>query len=349
MCEYSCDDDGLPTDWHMVHLGSKAVGGTGLVMAEATAVTPAGRLTPSCSGIWSDAHVDAWRPITKFIAEQGSVSGIQIAHGGRKASHTEPWNTPTRHLGSDEKGWQIVGPSAIEFDGSFGTPQELTNQEIAEITQQFVDGALYSLEAGFKVVELHFAHGYLASSFMSPLSNHREDEYGGSLENRCRFALETITEIRKAIPESAPLFVRISSSEFVEGGWDIEDSVQIAKWMKDAGVDLVDASAGGNSADQVLKLSPGYQVPFADAIRNQAGIMTAAVGLITEAQQAEEILQAGQADAVFIGRELMRNPYWSLYAQAQLDGESDRWAKQYKPSSFDSKYTGPSEAISTSS
>jgi 2,4-dienoyl-CoA reductase-like NADH-dependent reductase (Old Yellow Enzyme family) len=341
MCEYSCEDDGLATDWHMVHLGARAVGGAGLVMAEATAVIPAGRLTPSCPGIWSDAHVDAWRPITQFIAAQGSTSAIQIAHGGRKASHTEPWSTPKRNLGPDEKGWQIVGPSSIQFDESFGTPKELTKQEIAEITQHFVDGALYSLEAGFKIVELHFAHGYLASSFMSPLSNNRTDEYGGSLENRCRFALETIRAIRKAIPESAPLFVRISSSEFVEGGWDIDDSVQLSKWMKDAGVDLVDASAGGNNANQVLELKPGYQVPFADAIRNQAGIMTGAVGMITEARQAEDILEAGQADAVFIGREMMRNPYWALYAQAQLDGKSKNWPKQYRPSSFDFSYAGP--------
>jgi 2,4-dienoyl-CoA reductase-like NADH-dependent reductase (Old Yellow Enzyme family) len=342
MCEYSCGVDGLATDWHMVHLGSKAIGGTGLVMAEATAVTPAGRLTPSCPGIWSGAHVDAWRPVTEFISSQGSVPALQIAHGGRKASQTEPWITPKRNLGESENGWQVVGPSSIPFDGSFGMPHELTKSEIAEITQQFVDGALYTLEAGFKVIELHFAHGYLASSFMSPLSNHRTDEYGGSLENRSRFALETIKAIRKEIPESAPLIVRISASEFIEGGWDIDDSVQLSKWMKDAGVDLVDVSGGGNSADQVLKLSPGYQVPFAEAIREQTGIMTTAVGLITEAKQAEAILEAGQADAVFMGRELMRNPYWPLYAQAQLDGESSNWPKQYKPSSYDFKYTGPS-------
>jgi 2,4-dienoyl-CoA reductase-like NADH-dependent reductase (Old Yellow Enzyme family) len=341
MCEYSCGTDGLATPWHMVHLGSKAAGGTGLVMAEATAVSPVGRLSPSCAGIWSGAHVDAWRPVTDFITSQGSVPAIQIAHGGRKGSYTEPWNTPKRNLDESENGWQIVGPSAIPFDESFGTPKELTTQEIAEITQQFVDGALYSLEAGFKVIELHFAHGYLASSFMSPLSNTRTDEYGGSLENRSRFALETIKAIRKAIPESAPLLVRISSSEFVENGWDIDDSVQLAKWMKDAGVDLIDASAGGNNAKQVLKLSPGYQVPFSDAIRNQAGIMTGAVGLITDAQQAEDILQAGQADAVFIGREIMRNPYWSLYAQAKLDGKSENWPVQYKPASMDFSYTGP--------
>ena len=341
MCEYSCDDDGMATDWHMVHLGSKAAGGTGLVMAEATGVSPEGRITPSCLGIWSDAHVDALRPITIFISGQGSVPAIQIAHAGRKASHTEPWNPLSRHLEMDEGGWQSVAPSAIPFDETFGIPKELTKQEIAEVTQSFVDASLRSLDAGFKVIELHFAHGYLASSFMSPLSNYREDEYGGSLENRCRFALETIAAVRKAIPDSTPLFVRISASEFVEGGWDIDDSVQLSKWMKDAGVDLVDTSAGGNSANQVLDLKPGYQVPFAEAIREEAGIMTGAVGLITEAQQAEAILEAGQADAVFLGREIMRNPYWALYAQAQLDGGSNNWPVQYERSAFDGKYAGP--------
>lgn len=340
MCEYSCGTDGIPASWHMVHLGSKAVGGTGLVMAEATAVTPAGRLTPGCPGIWSDAHVDAWRPITEFIESQGSVPAIQIAHGGRKAAHSLPWEG-SRTLGLDEGGWEVVGPSAIPFSDTFPMPRELTKPEIEVITQEFVDGTLRSLEAGFKIVELHFAHGYLASSFMSPLSNTRTDEYGGSLENRSRFALETIAAVRKAIPESSPLFVRISSSEFVEGGWDIEDSIQLAKWMKDLGVDLIDASAGGNNPNQVVELTPGYQVPFADAIRNQTGIMTGAVGLITEADQAEAILEAGQADAVFIGRELMRNPFWALYAESQLDGKSANWPIQYKPSSFEFTYPGP--------
>ena len=310
-------------------------------MAEATGVSPEGRITPSCLGIWSDAHVDALRPVTAFISSQGSVPAIQIAHAGRKASHSEPTNTPTRHLEPSEGGWQSVGPSAIPFDETFGTPKELTKQEIAEVTQSFVDASLRSLDAGFKVLELHFAHGYLASSFMSPLSNHREDEYGGSLENRCRFALETINAVRAVIPESVPLIVRISASEFIEGGWDIEDSIQLSKWMKDAGVDMVDASGGGNASNQVLELSPGYQVPFAAAIREHAGIMTGAVGLITEARQAEAILEAGDADAIFLGREIMRNPYWALYAEAQLDGESDSWPVQYKRSAFEGTYVGP--------
>jgi len=341
MCEYSCDGDGIATDWHIVHLGSKASGGTGLVMSEATGVSPEGRITPSCLGIWSDAHVDALRPVTAFISSQGSVPAIQIAHAGRKASHSEPFNTPTRHLESSEGGWQSVGPSAIPFDETYGTPKELTKQEIAGVIQSFVDASLRSLDAGFRVLELHFAHGYLASSFMSSLSNHREDEYGGSLENRCRFALETIDAVRAAIPESVPLLVRISASEFIEGGWDIEDSIQLSKWMKDAGVDMVDTSGGGNASKQVLELSPGYQVPYAAAIREHAGIMTGAVGLITEARQAEAILEAGDADAIFLGREIMRNPYWALYAQAQLDGESDSWPIQYHRSAFDGTYVGP--------
>ncbi|MQG87569.1 MAG: NADH:flavin oxidoreductase/NADH oxidase [SAR202 cluster bacterium] len=341
MCEYSCDTDGLPTDWHMVHLGSKAIGGAGIVMAEATAVTPEGRLTSSCPGIWSDAHVDAWRPITKFIDSHGSIPAIQIAHGGRKASYTRPWDFPKKKLEKEEGGWQIVGPSSVQFDDSYAVPHELSKPDITDISRKFAEAAERAIEAGFKVIELHFAHGYLASSFMSPLSNYREDEYGGSLENRCRFALETIQEVRKAISESTPLFVRISSVEFVEGGWTIDDSIKLAKWMKKAGVDLVDASGGGNSANQIVPQSPGYQVPFADAIRREAEIMTAAVGLITEARQAEDILTEGRADAVFIGREMMRNPYWPLYAQAQLDGKSDQWPIQYERSSFDATYAGP--------
>ncbi len=341
MCEYSCNGDGIATDWHMIHLGSKAVGGSGLVMAEATGVVPEGRITPSCLGIWSDAHVDALRPVAAFISSQGSVPAIQIAHAGRKASHSEPGKGVSRHLELNDRGWQIVGPSTIPFDETYGIPKEMTKPEIAEITQAFVDASLRSLDAGFKVIELHFAHGYLASSFMSPLSNHREDEYGCSLENRCRFALETIAAVRKAIPDSAPLFVRISASEFIEGGWDIDDSIQLARWMKDAGVDLIDVSGGGNSANQVVELKPGYQVPLSDAIREQAGILTGAVGLITEAHQAEAILEAGEADAIFLGREIMRNPYWPLYAQTQLDGESDSWPLQYARSAFDGTYAGP--------
>ncbi len=212
MCEYSCDGDGIATDWHIVHLGSKAVGGTGLVMAEATGVAPEGRITPSCLGIWSDAHVDALRPVTAFISSQGSVPAIQIAHAGRKASHAEPWNTPSRHLTKEESGWQIVGPSAIPFDETFGMPHELTKQEIADITQLFVDASLRSIDAGFKVIELHFAHGYLASSFMSPLSNQRTDEYGGSLENRSRFALETIAAKQETNPPSRSPLRSISPS-----------------------------------------------------------------------------------------------------------------------------------------
>jgi 2,4-dienoyl-CoA reductase-like NADH-dependent reductase (Old Yellow Enzyme family) len=339
MCEYSCDTDGIANNWHMVHLGSKAVGGTGLVMAEATAVRPDGRISPGCQGLWSDAHVDALRPITAFISSQGSIPAVQIAHAGRKASHSRPWEGSS-YINEAEGGWPVVGPSAIPYDEKSGLPHELSKEEIGDITRAFTDASLRALEAGYKVLELHFAHGYLACEFMSPLSNQRTDEYGGSLENRSRFALETIASVRNEIPESVPLMVRISATEYVEGGWDLEQSIQLSKWMKDAGVDLIDCSSGGNSPAQVMEAVPNYQVPFAAEIREQAGILTGAVGLITEAQQAEDILTSGQADVIFIGRELMRNPYWPLYAQAQLDGEAT-WPDQYIRSAFDGTYKGP--------
>ncbi|HJP27467.1 MAG TPA: NADH:flavin oxidoreductase/NADH oxidase, partial [Dehalococcoidia bacterium] len=311
MCEYTCDTDGVATDFHKVHLGSKALGGTGLVMAEATAVRPDGRISPSCQGLWNDAQVDALRPITAFISSQGSVPAVQIAHAGRKASHSQPWNG-SHYITEDEGGWKVVAPSAIPYDENTGIPHELSKQEIADITQAFAEGAARAVDAGYRVIELHFAHGYLACEFMSPLSNQRTDEYGGSLENRCRFALETIAAVRASIPESVPLLARISATEYVEGGWDLEQSIQISKWMKDAGVDLIDTSSGGNSPAQVLKPVPNYQVSFSAEIREQVGIMTGAVGLITEAEQAESILVEGQADTIFIGRELMRNPFWPL-------------------------------------
>lgn len=342
MCEYSCGPDGIATDWHMVHLGSRAVGGTGLVMAEATAVRPDGRISPGCQGLWSDAHVDALRPITSFISSQGSIPAVQIAHAGRKASHARPWDG-SGYITEEQGGWEVVGPSAIPYDESTGVPHELSKSEIAELVKSFTDASLRALEAGYKVLELHFAHGYLACEFLSPLSNQRTDEYGGSLENRARFALEIIKSVRNEIPDSVPLMVRISATEYVDGGWDLEQSIQLSKWMKDAGVDLIDCSSGGNSPAQKLSTSPNYQVPFATEIREQAGILTGAVGLITEAQQAEDILTSEQADAIFVGRELMRNPYWSLYAEAQLDGNSTTWPAQYDRSSLDGNYKGPGQ------
>ncbi len=339
MCQYSCDTDGVVKSWHMVHLGSRAAGGTGLVMAEATAVRPDGRISPADQGLWSDEQVDALRPVTAYISSQGSIPAVQIAHAGRKASHSQPWRG-ARHLGEDEGGWQVVGPSAVPYDENYGMPAELSTQEISEITRAFADAAARAVDAGYRVIELHFAHGYLACQFMSPISNIREDEYGGSLENRCRFALETIAAVRKSIPEPTPLMVRISATEYAEGGWDLEQSVRLVKWMKDAGVDLIDVSSGGNSPTQKVALNAAYQVPFSAAIKEQAGILTGAVGLITEAEHAESILADGDADLIFLGRELLRNPYWPLYAQAQLDGSGD-WPDPYIRSAFDGAYAGP--------
>lgn len=339
MCQYSSETDGLATDWHMVHLGSRASGGAGLVMAEATAVRPEGRISPWDQGLWSDAHIDAVRPITEFITGQGSVPAVQLAHAGRKASTSAPW-VGTGFLGEDEGGWQAVAPSALPYDENLGMPRELSTQEISEIIQAFADAASRAVAGGYRVIELHLAHGYLACEFLSPLSNQREDEYGGSLENRAKFALDVITAVRGAIPDSTPLFARISATEYVDGGWDLEQSVQLSKWMKGAGVDLVDCSSGGNSPDQVMPLSPGYQVPFAAEIRERTGVLTGAVGLITEVDQAEAILSRGEADAIFLGRELLRNPYWPLYAKAQLDGTAE-WPRQYIRSAFDGTYVGP--------
>lgn len=339
MCQYMCDTDGVVNNWHMVHLGSKATGGTGLVMAEATAVRPDGRISPGDQGLWNDAQVDALRPITAFISSQGSVPAVQIAHAGRKASYSQPWRG-SEYLTKDEGGWQVVAPSAVPYDEKSGMPAELSTQEIAEITRAFADAAARAIDAGYRVIELHFAHGYLACEFMSPLSNIREDEYGGSLENRCRFALETIAAVRDAIPEATPLMARISATEYIEGGWDLAQSIQLSKWMKDAGVDLVDCSSGGNSSAQQIPLNSAYQVPFASAIKKQAGVLTGAVGLITEASLAESILADGDADLIFLGRELLRNTYWPLYAQAQLDGVGD-WPDPYIRSAFNGEYAGP--------
>ena len=347
MCQYSSKPDGLATPWHMVHLGTRAVGGAGLVMAEATAVQPEGRISQWDQGIWSDAHVDALRPITKFIDSAGSVPAIQLAHAGRKASHAAPW-IGSGLLSEDGEGWKPVAPSALPFDEDYAIPAELSEQEISDIVQAFANAAVRSVDAGYKVIELHFAHGYLACEFLSPISNQRHDKYGGSLKNRAAFPLETITAVRNAIPESMPLFARVSASEYVKGGWDLDQSIQLSKWMNDLGVDLVDCSSGGNSPNQLLPIpvanpstatAPGYQVAFASEIRKQTGILTGAVGLITEAQHAEEILSKGDADVIFIGRELLRNPYWPLYAKAQLDGIAT-WPDQYARSAFDGSYTG---------
>ncbi len=332
MCQYS-SDDGLPTDWHLVHLGSRAVGGAGLVMVEATAVSPEGRISPWDSGIWHDGHAEAFARITRFVRAQGAVPGIQLAHAGRKASVDVPWRGG-RPLGPTEKGWEPIAPSAVPFAPGYPLPREMTAADIGAVVAAFTAAARRALAAGFEVVELHMAHGYLLHEFLSPLANQRRDEYGGSLRGRARLPLEVAAAVREAWPERLPLFVRISATDWVEGGWDLGQSIQLARWLKELGVDLVDCSSGGTVPSASIPMGPGYQVPFAAAIRREAGIATGAVGLITEPAQAEQIVATGQADAVLLARELLRDPYWPLRAARAL-GADIPWPPQYlraKPS-----------------
>jgi len=318
MCQYS-SIDGMPTDWHLVHLGSRAVGGAGLVIVEATAVSPEGRISPDDSGIWSDAHAEAFKPITRFIKEQGSTAGIQIAHAGRKASTYAPWKGVDK-VGPADGGWQTVAPSAIKFSANFPEPKEMDAADIEKAKSDFAAAARRSVEAGFEVIEVHAAHGYLLHEFLSPISNKRTDEYGGSLENRMRLPLEVAAEVREAVPEHLPVFVRISATDWTDGGWDLDQSVELSKRLKALGVDLIDVSTGGNVADARIPVGPGYQVEFSREIRRQAGIMTAAVGAITEPLQAEQILQNGDADAILAAREFLRDPYFAIRAAQELGG-----------------------------
>ena len=339
MCQYSADDcDGMPDNWHLVHLGTRAIGGAGLVMVEATAVSPEGRISPQDTGMGSDDHIPAYLPITQFLSEYSATPAIQLAHAGRKASHNQPWNGNLM-VTPDQGGWDVVGPSPLAFGDGFAVPNELSIEGISGITMDFAAAARRSVEAGFKVIELHFAHGYLASSFMSPLANTRKDKYGGSLENRCRFAVDIASAVRNVIPESMPLFARISASEYMPGGWDIGDSVELSGWLKDQGVDLIDCSSGGISEGQKIDTFPGYQVPFASKIKSEVDILTGAVGLINDANQAEQTLGNGDADAILLGRELLRNPYWALYAREHLDRTNDLWPPQYFKSYTDT-YSG---------
>jgi 2,4-dienoyl-CoA reductase-like NADH-dependent reductase (Old Yellow Enzyme family) len=316
MCMYS-SEDGFVTDWHLVHLGARATGGAGLVMMEATAVTPEGRITPADAGLWKDAHIDALRRVTRYIEEQGAVPAIQIAHAGRKASHQSPW-LGGADLPPAQGGWETVGPSAVAFSPKMRQPRALTKTEIAEHVQAFAAAARRARAAGFKLVEIHAAHGYLLHSFLSPLSNLRTDEYGGDFAGRTRFLMETVRAVRAAWGDDLPLAVRLSATDWVDGGWTGEDSVALARLLKGAGVDLVDCSTGGNVADAKIPVAPGYQVPFADAVRNQANVASAAVGLITEAEQADAIVREGKADVVLLARELLRDPYWPLHAAQEL-------------------------------
>lgn len=326
MCQYS-SNDGLPTDWHLVHLGSRAVGGAGLVMVEATAISPEGRISPEDSGIWSAAHADAFKRITRFIKEQGAVPGIQIAHAGRKASTAAPWNGG-QEVAIEDGGWKTVAPSAIRFADGYPEPREMDHADVEKATAEFVAAAKRSVDAGFEVIEIHAAHGYLLHEFLSPLSNHRTDEYGGSLENRMRFPLMIAEAVRSAVPETLPVFVRISASDWVDGGWDVEQSIEFCKRLKEIGIDLIDVSSGGNVPDAKIAVGPGYQVPFASQIRASAGIMTAAVGMITEPRQAEQILERDDADAIFVAREFLRDPYLPFRAARELAGDVDV-PKQY--------------------
>jgi len=313
MCMY-CYTDGFSNDWQLAHLGARAIGGAGLLIAEATAVEARGRITPYDVGIWSDEHIEPLARLTRFIKEYGAVAGIQIAHAGRKAGSTRPWDT-----GEPQRpGWQGVGPSPIAFNSGSCVPHELSKNEIKTIQMAFRDGAQRALAAGFEWLEIHAAHGYLIHSFYSPLSNQRNDEYGGSFENRIRFLLETVRAARPVWPERLPFTVRISGTDWVEGGWTVDDSVELARHLKAEGVDLVDCSSGGAVPNAKVPAGPGYQVPIAEAVRRGAGIHTAAVGLITSPAQADEIIRKEQADLVLLGREMLRNPHWALHAAQAL-------------------------------
>jgi 2,4-dienoyl-CoA reductase-like NADH-dependent reductase (Old Yellow Enzyme family) len=317
MCQYSATD-GLANDWHFVHLGSRAVGGAGLVIVEATAVAPEGRITPGCLGLWSDEQVEPLAHIADFLKQQGAVAAIQIAHAGRKASADLPWRGGA-HLDESQGGWPTLAPSAIPFGGDLGkVPRAMTEADIARVQNDFVATARRALAAGFEWLELHAAHGYLLSSFLSPLANHRTDRYGGIFDNRIRFLLETVRAVRTVWPGRLPLAVRFSAIDWKDGGWDIEQSIELAKRLQTLGVDLVDCSSGGVVPDAKIKVEPGYQVPFAEKIRHGAGIPTAAVGFITEPQQADEIVRSGKADVVLLARKMLADPYWPAQAAKAL-------------------------------
>jgi len=326
MCQYSCVD-GVATDWHLVHLGSRAVGGAGLIIVEATAVEARGRITPNDLGLWSDAHIEPLRRITNFITEHGAVSGVQIAHAGRKAGTAQPWNGG-KPLANEDGGWEPIGPSSLAFGEGYRQPHELSTDEIHEVQQAFRAAAIRAYESGFRLIELHAAHGYLLHNFYSPLSNHRTDAYGGSFANRIRFTLETAAAIRQVWPESLPIAVRLSCTDWTAGGWTLEESIQLACQLKALGVDLIDCSSGGNVPNAVVPVGPGYQIPFAESIRREAGMPTAAVGLISAAVQADETIRNGRADVILLGRESLRDPYWPLHA-AQILHQQGAVPPQY--------------------
>ncbi|MDA8137270.1 MAG: NADH:flavin oxidoreductase/NADH oxidase [Desulfobacteraceae bacterium] len=326
MCQYSCRE-GVPNEWHMVHLGSRAVGGAGLVIVEATAVSPEGRISPFDCGLWSDAQAEAFKPITTFIKAQGCRAGIQIAHAGRKASTDAPWHGGGM-VAPGDGGWQPLAPSPLPFSPSSPMPREMTATDLDQVVAQFEAAAGRALQAGFEVLELHMAHGYLLHEFLSPLSNHRGDAYGGTLQNRLRLPLRVAGQVRKLWPARLPLFVRISCTDWVEGGWDLTQSIQFCRELKALGVDLIDCSSAAVVPDAKVPVAPGFQVPLAAAIRKEAAMATGAVGLITSAVQAEQILATGQADVVLLAREMLRDPYWPLHA-AKVLGVDIEWPRQY--------------------
>lgn len=333
MCQYS-SEDGVASDWHLVHLGARAVGGAGLVMAEATAVSPEGRITPGDAGIWGEKHVEPIVHINRFIRKHGAVPGIQLAHAGRKASAARPWEGGA-HLDEPAGGWPTLAPSPIPFgDKLTKVPRAMTDAEIAKVQNDFAEAAKRALAAGCEWLEIHSAHGYLLHEFLSPLSNQRTDSYGGGFDNRIRFLMETTRAVRRAWPERLPLAVRLSCTDWVDGGWDIEQSIELARRLKAAGVALIDCSSGGLVPGAKIPIGPGYQVPFAERIRHEAGIATAAVGLITQPMQAEEILRGGRADLVLLAREFLRNPNWPLRAAVALGARPDppiQYARAWPP------------------
>ena len=320
MCQY-WSEDGFANDWHLVHLGSRAVGGAALVMAEATAVLPEGRISPQDLGIWRDEHSEMLARIFRFIAEQGAVPAIQLAHAGRKASTARPWED-RRGLTEEEGGWRpVFAPTATAFDDGYVEPEALDAVGIQRVVTAFADASKRALQAGAQLIEIHAAHGYLLHEFLSPLINKRSDEYGGSFENRTRIVRQVVESIRRVWPDRLPLAIRISATDWVDGGWDIDQSIALAQQLKPVGVDLVDCSSGGAVPRAKIPIGPGYQVPFAEAIRHEAEIATAAVGMITEPQQADEIIASGQADMVFLAREFLREPYWPIKASLELGGD----------------------------
>ncbi|GAA3490851.1 NADH:flavin oxidoreductase/NADH oxidase [Streptomyces cremeus] len=324
MCQYSAEasgpDAGVANDWHFAHYAARATGGTGLVLVEATAVSPEGRISPADLGLWNDTQKDAFRRITGFLTAHGTVPGIQLAHAGRKASTDRPWRGGGP-VGAETEGWQPVGPSPVPFKDGHPVPTELTAEQIREIVGQFADAARRALEAGFQVAEVHGAHGYLIGEFLSPHSNKRTDEYGGSFDNRVRFALEVVDAVRAVWPENLPLFFRVSATDWLEaGGWDADDTVRFARLLQEHGVDLLDVSSGGNAATVRIPVGPGYQVPFAARVKAETTLPVAAVGLITEPAQADKILANAEADAVLLGRELLRDPSWARRAARELGG-----------------------------